>query len=188
MDISDADLIRLAQAGDVDALGELLSRHRDAWIAAARWRGAADDAEDIAQDVAEEIIRALPSLDPSLSIRANGNMRAIGRAIDLHRDALRGHGRYGVACRSDEIRGQRVVPTVLEDLVVEAEHAAVVRMAEAQLSGAQLEEFRRHEADPFAGTEALARQSPRSTNCAKAHWWHAKVRMMRALTKIGVGP
>ena len=184
---SDETLLRSAQAGDVDALGEMLLRHRSVWIAAARWRGAGDDAEDIAQDVAEELIRVLPTLDPRKSIATNGRMRAVCRAIDAHR-AWQSRERAGVLARSEDARAQVVVPIVLERLMGAELHARMSRIAERVLSPAQLEEFRRHETDPFAGTQALARQSPRSDNGAKAHWFRARGRLAHALREIGVVP
>jgi len=183
---SDETLLRSAQAGDVDALGELLSRHRATWIAAARWRGAREeDIEDIAQDVCEELIRALPTLDPESSLATNGRMRAVCRAIDLHRTWC-SRERIRALPRSDDLHEQNVMPEVLGLLGEKEQGVRLCRIAERVLSPAQLEEFRRHEADPYAGTQALARQSPRSDNGAKAHWFRARGRLKIALAREGI--
>ena len=175
-------MLRLSQAGDVDALGALLAQYRSAWIAAALWRGARiEDAEDIVQDVAEELIRALPTLDPARSIAGNGRRRAVSRAIDVRRTQLARARREAAFAASATAA---VHPTVLADLEAAEMHQRLIAVAARVLAPGQLEEFRKHAADPFAGTTAIGRRSTKPEMTARIHWYRARQRLIRELRRL----
>lgn len=83
MDVSDGDLVRLARAGDAQALALLLGRHRAAMHAvAAAVLGAGPDVEDVVQDASLVAIRGLDRIREPALARAwlNGITRNLARA------------------------------------------------------------------------------------------------------------
>jgi RNA polymerase sigma-70 factor (ECF subfamily) len=57
----EADLIRMAQSGDMNAFTELVQRHdREVFALAARYVQSAEDAKDIYQEVMMKVFRGLP--------------------------------------------------------------------------------------------------------------------------------
>jgi RNA polymerase sigma-70 factor (ECF subfamily) len=80
-DVTDLDLVRLAQAGDVDAFGELVERNRRAVFRAALAAvGSPSEAEDVAQEAFVTAWRKLGGFRSSAPgcCRLRGARRSIG--------------------------------------------------------------------------------------------------------------
>lgn len=118
--LSDAALVRAAQAGSDEAVETLFARHwPDAYRAAylvARDRAAA---EDIAQEAFLAAIRALPRFDRRRPLRPWLHRIVVNRAIDWSRArALRGE--VGIDGVPERAAGTRAAGGVLDDDVVGA--------------------------------------------------------------------
>jgi RNA polymerase sigma-70 factor (ECF subfamily) len=88
---SDADLLRRHLAGDPDAFGALVVRHRDrAWAVAVRTLGNAADAEDAVQDAFISVLRAAPSFRFESAVSTWLHRIVVNACLDrLRRSAVR---------------------------------------------------------------------------------------------------
>jgi RNA polymerase sigma-70 factor (ECF subfamily) len=87
---SDLDLIRLSQAGDADAFGELVERHRRAvFRAAVAAIGSAAEADDVAQETFVAAYRKLSSFRGDASFRTWLLAIAWRKAIDRRKSLTR---------------------------------------------------------------------------------------------------
>lgn len=109
---SDAELVRAAQAGDRDALDQLVTRHGRRVLSVARGvTRHREDAEDVAQEVFVRLIRTIERVDPDRPIEAwlvrltlNAARSARTRSPRRREDALEAAG-AGLSAPPEQGRG-----------------------------------------------------------------------------------
>ena len=90
----DAELAKLASAGDRDAFAQLLDRHYDLiYRTAFKWCGHQSDAEDVAQDVCVKLARVLESFDGRSAFSSWLYRITLNMVHDMQRARSRQHKR-----------------------------------------------------------------------------------------------
>ncbi|MBK1662024.1 sigma-70 family RNA polymerase sigma factor [Paracraurococcus ruber] len=152
-DASDADLMRLAAAGDRAAFGVLVDRHGErALRLALRVLGDAAEAEEVAQDALLRAWRAAPRFDPDRARFTTWLHRivlnlAIDRARQRDRAPLAGEA--ALAALADPAAGP-------EAAALAAEERAALAAALAQLPARQRAAIALAYEDGLSGAEAAA--------------------------------
>lgn len=149
-DVSEAELVRLAKLGDVDALVALVEAHYDmVFRVAVRWLGSREDAEDVTQQVAMKLQAALARYDERNAFRGWLYRMTINAARDFQRGKARRaklvdayalvHPDRGRATQEDQLNAEALWRSVRE--LPEKQRDAVLLVYGEELSHAEAAEI-----------------------------------------------